>query len=165
MTRPVDDGGLIDPDGPPLAVEDSMAYEIYRAARLLRHHLGGLAQRLGLELTTEQWFVLNRLRRGDGRSQTELGDRLFADRPSLSRMLASLEDKGLITRRPDPGDRRKVQVFLTPAGTEAHDRMAALAAQERVRLFGGFADTELAQVRAFLARLEAIILEDTGAPG
>jgi DNA-binding MarR family transcriptional regulator len=37
---------------------------------------------------------------------------------SLTRMLARLEERGLIYRAPDPNDRRMVRIFLTELGKE-----------------------------------------------
>ena len=49
------------------------------------------------------------------------------DLPSqLAELLAALEEEGLVERSPDPQDRRKVKLFLTPKGREAAARAEAL---------------------------------------
>jgi DNA-binding MarR family transcriptional regulator len=53
---------------------------------------------------------------------SQLAEQLGLTRGALSVRLSPLEDDGLITRRPDPQDRRKVHVRLTAAGMRAFDR-------------------------------------------
>ncbi|TVZ03687.1 GNAT family N-acetyltransferase [Trebonia kvetii] len=62
-----------------------------------------------------------------------LRDRLGLDSGYLSRLLRRLEHDGLVTVAPDPADRRRRQVTLTPAGRE---RWAELEhrSDERARL-------------------------------
>jgi DNA-binding MarR family transcriptional regulator len=144
----------------PLAVEDSFAYRVHRTARLLRKHFSALARQNGIDLTPEMWFILNRLRRADGRPQNELGDALFSDRPNLTRMFGRLEARGWIARRPDPKDGRKVLIWLTSEGQATHDRFAAIAAEARGRLFGAFDPAALAAAIDALSQFEAALLAD-----
>ena len=46
--------------------------------------------------------------------------------PRKAHLLAALEEEGLVERSPDPQDRRKVKLFLTPKGREAAARAEAL---------------------------------------
>ena len=58
------------------------------------------------------------------RSQRELADLMHIEPPTLVRHLDRLEADGFVERRPDPDDRRRLLVFVTPAGrrrlTELH---------------------------------------------
>jgi DNA-binding MarR family transcriptional regulator len=53
---------------------------------------------------------------GSGMLQSELRGQLGVSRPTVSRMLGSLEELGLVLRKPDSKDRRQVFVALTEAG-------------------------------------------------
>jgi DNA-binding MarR family transcriptional regulator len=53
---------------------------------------------------------------GKGMRQSALRRQLGVSRPTVSRMLASLEELGLVVRRPDSIDRRQIFVALTKAG-------------------------------------------------
>jgi DNA-binding MarR family transcriptional regulator len=139
---------------PVVSVHDSLAYVIYRTARLLRWHFVGIAAARGTDLTQEQWFVLNKLRRQPGVSQTELGESLFADRPNMTRMLAAMERRGWIRRAADPEDGRRTLVHLTAAGRNAHDLFAAGVEAERARLFAGIPEGDLAVARRVLEKIE-----------
>lgn len=55
-------------------------------------------------------------------SPSELADLLGLTRGALSARLGPMEDSGLITRATDDGDRRRVHVRLTAAGSTALER-------------------------------------------
>ena len=88
----------------------------------LRVVIGQLVRRLRAErrdLSLAQVTVLGRLDRVGpcGVSDLAAGERV---RPqSMASTVAALLAGGLVSRAPDPGDRRRVLIALTPAGREA----------------------------------------------
>ena len=88
----------------------------------LRVVIGQLVRRLRAErrdLSLAQVTVLGRLDRVGpcGVSDLAAGERV---RPqSMASTVAALQAGGLVSRAPDPGDRRRVLIALTPAGREA----------------------------------------------
>jgi DNA-binding MarR family transcriptional regulator len=138
-----------------IQLEDSIAYRIHRTARVLRKQFHDLAAAAGVELTQEQWFVLNKLMHNDGVSQGELVDDLFGDRPNISRMIVTLEARGDVVRRADPCDARKLRVHLTASGRRAHDAFSALVPVARKRITSGISAADLEVARRVLAQIEA----------
>lgn len=55
----------------------------------------------------------------EGTPSTQLGPRMGMEPTSLSRTLATMEEKGLIRREPDKNDKRMVRIFLTDEGLKA----------------------------------------------
>ena len=108
---------------PPL--HDSLAYRVYRLHRLLRRHFLAIGEQAGFRLTQEQSFVLDKLSRRDGLTQTELADDDLQDRANLTRMVRELEERGLLARRADPDDARKKRVHLTTEGAALMDAFHA----------------------------------------
>lgn len=49
---------------------------------------------------------------------SEMTEYLCVSKAAVSQMLGTLEKRGLVTREPDPGNRRTVIVKLTPSGSE-----------------------------------------------
>jgi DNA-binding MarR family transcriptional regulator len=69
-------------------------------------------------------------------------------RPStLTGVLDRLERRELVTRAPNPADRRSVLVRLTPAGSAAGERVAAALAAVEARLPGDDVTRLISQVR------------------
>ncbi len=146
----------------PVRIDDSIVYRLWRAARAQRRHFLRLAERNGIDLTPEQWFVLNKLRQQDGRNPSELADDIFADRPNITRLVRALERKGLVARRPDPDDGRRQRIHLTLDGVRLHDRFAAIVPRTRAAVFAGLDDAALAALERGLAQLEANLIADSG---
>ncbi len=128
--------------------ENTLGFSIQRTAAQLRNVLG---QRLRpFEITTEQFVLLSRLWQGDGISQQELGACMCKDRPTTARILARLEEKGLIDRRTDPANRRRYQVVLTAAGRALKGGVMRELEQLRAQAFKGLSSEDLNRVRQSL---------------
>jgi DNA-binding MarR family transcriptional regulator len=54
----------------------------------------------------------------DGLRMNELAGRILASKSGLTRVIDRMEDAGLVRRERPAGDRRVVQVFITPEGVE-----------------------------------------------
>lgn len=69
------------------------------------------------DMTMSIGFILMNVDK-EGTPSTALGPKMGMEPTSLSRTLKTMEDKGLIIRKEDAIDKRKVLVFLTPEGVE-----------------------------------------------
>jgi len=67
-------------------------------------------------------------------SQAELGRRSSIDRSDVVAALNELADRGLIQRSPDPNDRRRNIITITPAGTELLLRLHPILADVQEKL-------------------------------
>ena len=63
-------------------------------------------------------FTLLSIDPKSGTPSTALGPKMGMEATSLSRILKSMEEKGLIERRPNPEDGRGVLIYLTAFGLE-----------------------------------------------
>lgn len=142
-------------------LEVSLVYRVYRAARVLRQDFLRVAAEAGLQLTPEQWFVLNKLRHRDGPTQAELSEALLSDRPNMSRIVAGLEARGWVARRRSREDGRAKRVHITQAGIDTHDAFAGLVDGERQRLFGDLDPAAVATTLGVLDHLERIAAQPT----
>ncbi|MPV36772.1 MarR family winged helix-turn-helix transcriptional regulator [Georgenia subflava] len=62
--------------------------------------------------------ILSAVARGDQPSQLSLAGHLGIDRTVMTYLIDDLVGAGLVERRPDPADRRRRRVVLTPAGAQ-----------------------------------------------
>lgn len=84
----------------------------FRLARRLR------AQRADSSLSDPQFAVLGALHAHGVHTLGELADRERVSAPSMNRTVNCLEESGYLSRTPDEDDRRKVNIALTPEGTQ-----------------------------------------------
>jgi DNA-binding MarR family transcriptional regulator len=86
-------------------------------------------------------------------SPTELSDILLRSSGGVTQILDRLERAGLVARAPDPDDRRKVVVELTPTGLQMADEANATYASERERLLVGLSADDIEQLDTAVTRL------------
>lgn len=75
-----------------------------------------------LDLTYTKYVVMLVLWEEDGIGLKDIGERLFLDSGTLTPLLKSLEEQGLITRSRDPRDERNVVINLTSKGKTLKDK-------------------------------------------
>lgn len=103
---------------------------------------------------------------GAGRplSPTTIAERLLVTTASMTSLLDTLERRGLLTRSPDPDDRRKVLVTLTEDGRQVVDQFLPQVVAVQTALMAGLTETQRHQLLESLATIrEAIDLLDTDA--
>jgi DNA-binding MarR family transcriptional regulator len=107
----------------------------------------------GLELTPEQWVVLVRLWEKDGQSQSALSESTLRDRPTMSRILDTMEKSGLVERCVDPDDARSRLVRLTRTGKALQPKLVPIAKKLVARLEAGIPARDLEMTHRTLARM------------
>lgn len=99
-------------DSTPQQPKPSLGFVISDVARLIRRNFNRRVQHLGL--TQAQWQVLAHLARNEGIRQIQLADVLDMQPISVARIIDRMEAAGWVERRPDPADRRAVNLYLAP---------------------------------------------------
>ena len=77
-----------------------------------------LRQEAGAELSPSQTAALVTIERHGPLTPSELADRERVQRPTVTRVLARLEEAGLVDRAADPQDRRSCLVSISASGSE-----------------------------------------------
>ncbi len=73
------------------------------------------------DITTSIGFVLLNINQEQGIPATKIAPLLGLETRSLTRILRSMEEKGLIYKQSDAQDKRSVRIFLTPLGLEKRE--------------------------------------------
>jgi DNA-binding MarR family transcriptional regulator len=106
-----------------------------------------------LGISDHELSVLQFLDTREPESQQQAAARLGVDRTTMVGLIDALEDKGLVARRPDPGDRRRNVIELTTAGRTTLRAATRASDQAERRLLGELDDDEAAQLRSLLRRI------------
>lgn len=106
-----------------------------------------------LGLSAGQPKILSFLRMRDGCMQKDLAEYCNIEPATVSRLLNNMEDRGLIARRIDDGNRRAVRISIAESGKEIERRMR-LHFQEVNRIsLDGFSEEEGEQFIGYLRRM------------
>lgn len=124
-----------------------------RTTRLLKQHYLRAFREEGVDISTEQWVILDHLYTGGDSSQTDLANRTYKDAPTISRIIDKLARKRLVERRRFPNDRRRYQVGLTAEGHDTHQRIMPHVSQLRLRTWQGLTEQDYRQLQQLLARI------------
>lgn len=93
----------------------------------------------------------------DGITQRDVTDALQLARPTVSKMLKTMEQAGLVERRPDPHDQRLVRVSLTSAGRRLASDLREVAAAHIGETIGALPERDLEELARLLEELSARI--------
>ena len=104
-------------------------------------------------LTYPRARVLIRLARHSGCTQRALACELELEQPTLVRILDRMGELDLITREPDPEDRRAKHIVLTEHGREQAALVKRLGDEVREELFHDMDEADLRMAVDFLERV------------
>jgi DNA-binding MarR family transcriptional regulator len=105
-------------------------------------------------ITPQQYNILRILQRRhpDTLPTLKLAARLVSRAPDITRMVTRLEERGLVTRRRPPDNRRVVEIGLTPEGLALLDELAEPVRRCHEAQLGHLDDDELTTLIDLLRR-------------
>jgi DNA-binding MarR family transcriptional regulator len=134
-----------------LRLDRQLCFALYGAAQRVTRLYRPLLDALGL--TYPQYLAMLVLWETSPRTVGAMGDALDLDSSTLTPLLKRLEAGGLIDRRRDPKDERRVIVALTDKGLALRDR--ALSVPEQIFCQVGLPLDELVTLREKLKTVAA----------
>ncbi|MDX1683938.1 MAG: MarR family transcriptional regulator [Saprospiraceae bacterium] len=115
---------------------------IDRTMKIIRQHYMQAFRDLGVDITTEQWVIVDSLFHQDGQSQTELADGSFKNMATVSRIIDLTCQKGFTERFRSESDKRRYRVFLTKKGKEVYHKIKPTVDQLRQKGWKGLSDED-----------------------
>jgi DNA-binding MarR family transcriptional regulator len=100
--------------------EETVDYHIKSAWHAISRMYNQQAAEEGF--TTAIGFVLININSKEGTPATKIAPLIGLETRSLTRMLKTMEEKGLIYKKADPLDKRSVRIFLTDEGKEKKEK-------------------------------------------
>jgi DNA-binding MarR family transcriptional regulator len=136
--------------------------DVREVAGELRASIGLLLRRMRQvqpdgEVTLPESAALTRLDRGGPATSSELARLEQISPQSMGATVGGLQARGLVERRRDPGDGRRLVVSITEAGRQVlSDKRGARVDQLARALSSGFTGAELERLRAAAPLLERL---------
>ena len=115
---------------------------IDRTMKIIRHNYMQTFKEIGVDITTEQWVLLDSLYQQDGQSQSNLGNNSFKNPPTVSRIIDLLCKKGLTQRQQAENDRRAYCIFLTDKGRKTYEKVLPSVLELRKRGWQNLSDED-----------------------
>jgi len=115
-----------------------------------------VAQGLQPELSDTQLAALAALEKHPGMTPSELAEHEKVQPPSITRVIASLEERGLIQRMPHSTDRRQVVLSVTDQGRDVVRKLRQLREAWLARRLRELTPAERAVLREALPILEKL---------
>ena len=106
-----------------------------------------------IDLTPEQWSLLDELASRGEMAQRELASGTFKDAPTVSRIVDLLVKRDLVFRKADEDDRRKYLLSLTEQGRKVYDLSAPIVNEARRRGWSGLDDEDYEHLKKILTRI------------
>ena len=107
----------------------------------------------------QKWRVLRVLQEGGAQDQNSIAQQACLLLPSLTRILRTMENDGLVSRREDPQDRRRSIVQIEAAGLDILEQRGAQAAALVTDMRTQYGDEKFEQLLDLLEDLQALKLK------
>ena len=145
--------------GDGIVLDNAICFWEHRVYQAERNEMYRAFREHGEDITPEQWAVLIRLWEQDGRAQSELSEATFRDAPTMSRIIDSMETRGLLQRRPHPEDGRVRVVHLTRHGKSLEKKLVPVVEKIVARMVEGIDDKALVATRSALRQMYANLID------
>lgn len=142
----------------PPAPETSITQTIVDTTRLLRRRFEIALSKQDTGLTVGESRALAFIWHFEGYRQAALAERMGVEPMTVVGYLDSLEKAGLITRKPDPGDRRAKLVVLTDKADPVLDKIGVAMTEVRSEVLAGLSEDQKTTLDSLLCVLKNNLL-------
>jgi DNA-binding MarR family transcriptional regulator len=136
-----------------LSLEHRLAYRFSILAAQSTRCLGDLYRKLGL--TVGGWRTLSLIGRYEPIYPSSIAERTSVDADKVTRAVDRLVAKGLVARKVDAEDRRRIVLTLTARGRRVHSEIDQVRRQVEEKFLSVLSPEEMARFNATLDKLEA----------
>lgn len=107
-------------------------------------------------LRVPEWRVLACLHDSDGQMVTQLAALALMEQSRLTKIIDQMAEKGLVTRRDDSRDRRRVRVLLTAEGRRLAEILVSEARAHEASIIGRLHPGDAAHLKESLKQVMAL---------
>ncbi len=134
-------------------INNNIYFQIELTARRIRQYGQNVLKSNGIDITIEQWLVLNVINENEAISQIAVGEKLVKDKPTISRMVNQLEKKGFIIKNNALNDSRKVELSISAKGKKLINTMYPIIEKIRFTGLSELAEYEKENIQIILKKI------------
>lgn len=135
--------------------EETVDYHIKSAWHAISRMYNQQAAEEGF--TTAIGFVLININSKEGTPATKIAPMIGLETRSLTRMLKTMEEKGLIFKKADPVDKRSVRIFLTEEGKQKKEHSINTILNFNLQVREVVSDSELKTFFEVFEKIQSVI--------
>ncbi|WP_308284174.1 MarR family winged helix-turn-helix transcriptional regulator [Priestia megaterium] len=133
-------------------IEDEIRELLDKISGQMRRNYNQLLQDVNLHAGQDN--LLCKLWANDGLTQVQLCEHLKCEPPTVTNMVKSLEQKGIIYRKRDEKDGRISRVYLTPEGRDLEGPVNERWRKQQDKLLAGIIPEERLLLRRLMKQME-----------
>jgi MarR family transcriptional regulator for hemolysin len=128
-------------------------YTIDKAIKTYRQFAQEQLKKANIDITIDQWLVLNTIMEQPGISQAHIADYAFKDDASVTRIIEKLVEHKYLKRNFHETDRRMTSLKITIKGIEVIRKVNRIAVKYRATALKGISKPELEQTEQALLKI------------
>ncbi len=134
-------------------INNNTYFQIELTARRIRQYGQNVLKSQGIDITIEQWLVLNVINENEYTNQIYVGEKLVKDKPTISRMVNQLEKKEFIIKTTSFKDSRKAELSISKKGKKLINNLYPIIEQIRLTGLNELSKTEKENIRIILEKI------------
>jgi len=135
-------------------IEGIILFQIDKTSKISKLFSQREFDRLGMDITVEQWILLKIIDENDGLTQKELAQKSLRDPASITRTLDLLAKKDFIERKAVPDNRRQYSICLKREGIRFIEKYLPVVDSHRAKSIEGLSNQEVKQLNQLLAKIQ-----------
>ncbi|RXM53715.1 MULTISPECIES: MarR family winged helix-turn-helix transcriptional regulator [unclassified Chryseobacterium] len=128
-------------------------YNIDKAIRAYRNYAQRQLKAHGYSITIDQWLIIKAILENPGITQNEIGDLVFKDNASVTRIIDLMVKSEYVIRHVHPDDRRKTNLEVTDSGKKVIREVQNIVENNREIALKGVSKDELEMMYSALLKI------------
>ncbi|WP_449398963.1 MarR family winged helix-turn-helix transcriptional regulator [Chryseobacterium wanjuense] len=128
-------------------------YNIDKAIRAYRNFAQRQLKANGFNITIDQWLIIKAILENPGITQNEIGELVFKDSASVTRIIDLLVKSEYIVRNINSEDRRKTDLEVTESGKDIIRKVQNLIENNRETALQDVSEEELETMNSALLKI------------
>ena len=135
-------------------ISKNVYFQIELTARKIRSYGQSILKKHGIDITVEQWLVLNVIGDNEAISQVGIGQELLKDKPTISKMVNQLVAKEYVYKQVCKTDTRQVELVLTSKGDKLIKELFPIIEEVRLKGLKELSDVEKENLQKVLLKIQ-----------